>query len=281
VSVLATSVRFCGGTGRCRCRFNLDGFNFLFSGGCFSNSFRRRSFLRNCFGNFFNEGRNCRRFDLNRARNRGHCVLSRSFDRNFGDRDRLGRFRANDWRHGMLGGDALRRYHSRLAHFLGRLRRRRRSNRRFGDKSLRRSDDRLGGRDRGLGRNGSGRMSTLTLFRECLEHVAGLGDLRQVDLRFEFVGRPRLAAGAAFSDVAEVLAHLLGFIGFERTGMRLLLGNAHFFQAFENFPALDFQFPSQIVDSRLHPTIISSVPTGSQPFIQTSRRWNLWSPCTA
>jgi hypothetical protein len=60
----------------------------------------------------------------------------------------------------------------------------------------------------------------------------------------------------------KVSFHPLGFVRFDRTGMRLLLRDAYFQQDIKDRLAFDFQFPSQIIDSNLHPTFISSaVPT--------------------
>jgi hypothetical protein len=113
---------------------------------------------------------------------------------------------------------------------------------------------------------------SLTLLGEGLQHVSRLGDLRQVDLRAELIRRARPTAGSgAMVKVTEVLTYLLCFVGFERAGVGLLLGDANLGQRFENLPALDFQFPSQIVNSRLHPTFISSVVCRSQAFIKSSR----------
>ena len=56
-------------------------------------------------------------------------------------------------------------------------------------------------------------------------------------------------------------AHLLGFVLFERAGMRFLLGDADRFERIENGFAFDFQLSGQIVDSNLtHPPLVSSAP---------------------
>jgi len=48
--------------------------------------------------------------------------------------------------------------------------------------------------------------------------------------------------------------HQFCFVLFQRTGVRLLLGNAHRGQRVKNFSAFDFQLTGQIVDSNLtHP----------------------------
>jgi hypothetical protein len=62
--------------------------------------------------------------------------------------------------------------------------------------------------------------------------------------------RTRRRVGSA----AEMFAHQVRFVIFQRTGVRLLLCNAHRGQHVKNFLALDFQLTGQIVDSNLtHP----------------------------
>jgi hypothetical protein len=57
----------------------------------------------------------------------------------------------------------------------------------------------------------------------------------------------------------EVLPHFFRFVDFDGTGMSFLFGDTKGGQEIEDFLALDFQLPSQIVDSnlRLHPPCIS------------------------
>ena len=53
--------------------------------------------------------------------------------------------------------------------------------------------------------------------------------------------------------------HLLSFMVFQRTGVRLFFGDAHFRKYVENRFAFYFQLPGQIVDSNLtHPLFLSS-----------------------
>jgi hypothetical protein len=69
--------------------------------------------------------------------------------------------------------------------------------------------------------------------------------------------RCRPAAPAAIQKIA----HLLGFVGFDRTGMCLLLVRVQTecHQSLENGLGLHFQFPRQIVDSNFaHPSLFSS-----------------------
>ena len=85
--------------------------------------------------------------------------------------------------------------------------------------------------------------------------------MRQVNLGLDFVcvapgprlrwSRLRLGRGS------EMRPHLLCFVLFDRTGVRLLLGDSDFDQDVKNRLALDFQFPGQIVDSNLtHPPFL-------------------------
>ena len=54
-------------------------------------------------------------------------------------------------------------------------------------------------------------------------------------------------------------AHFLRFMVFQRTGVRLLLGDAYFRKYIEDRFAFYFQLPGQIVDSNLtHPLFLSS-----------------------
>jgi hypothetical protein len=63
---------------------------------------------------------------------------------------------------------------------------------------------------------------------------------------------------------AKALTYQLGFVVFQRTGMRLLLGNADLGQDVKNGLALDLQLTGQIIDSNLHPVSVPlPVPPGS------------------
>ena len=50
-----------------------------------------------------------------------------------------------------------------------------------------------------------------------------------------------------------MLANQFRLVLFERTGVRLLLGNTYRGQHVKNLSALDFQLTGQIIDSNLHP----------------------------
>jgi hypothetical protein len=92
-----------------------------------------------------------------------------------------------------------------------------------------------------------------------LHHVAGLGDVREVDF-----GRNGLrGAGGRGSAVAarprSTLIMRANFFRLEilqRTGMGLAAGQAEFRQYVKNLPALDFHLAREIVDTNLtHPPL--------------------------
>jgi len=98
-----------------------------------------------------------------------------------------------------------------------------------------------------------------------LEHIAGFGDVRQVNLGFDFVSFPTGARpgrrGLGLGGGAEMRAHLFCFVLLDRTRVRLLLCNSDCDQDIKNRLALDFQFPGQIVNSNLtHPPFPCPAP---------------------
>jgi hypothetical protein len=98
------------------------------------------------------------------------------------------------------------------------------------------------------------------LLGDQLEHIAGLGDLREVNLGFNFVSFPtgtRPGGRGLSIGGAEMSAHLFRFVLLHRTGVRFFLSNSDLDQDIKNRLALDFQFPGQIVDSNLtHPPFL-------------------------
>jgi hypothetical protein len=98
-----------------------------------------------------------------------------------------------------------------------------------------------------------------------IQNVARPGNMREVDLGLNSIAID--AAGASvpgsalcFARPAQVRAHLLRFVLFHGTGVRLLLRDAYFRKCVENSFAFDFQLPGQIVNSNLaHPPFLSSV----------------------
>ena len=94
---------------------------------------------------------------------------------------------------------------------------------------------------RGGGTLGYGRSFVLALLNG-LEHVAGLRNPRPIDLLFWLIVCSLRSPGTvSAAGTLEVLAHTLGFIFFERTGVRLLLGHADSRQGVKDGPALNFQ----------------------------------------
>ncbi len=94
------------------------------------------------------------------------------------------------------------------------------------------------------------------------QHIARLGNPCQVNLGLDLTGqRTRCCLGGTGRSLsrsirlpAEMLPHLLGLFRLNRAGMSLFLADADLRQKVENFLALDFQFPRQIVDANLfHP----------------------------
>ncbi len=98
-----------------------------------------------------------------------------------------------------------------------------------------------------------------------VQHIAGLGDVRQVYLGPDFVFRVRGLGALGLATLHSLLlrlemgAHLFRLIRFQRTRVRFLLGNPDGRKYVQDRFALDFQLPGQIVDSNLaHPPSSSS-----------------------
>jgi hypothetical protein len=88
---------------------------------------------------------------------------------------------------------------------------------------------------------GYGRSFVLTLLNG-LKHVAGLRNPGPVNLLFWLVVCSLRSPGTVpAASPLEVLAHTLGFVFFERAGVRLLLGHADSRQRVKDRPALYFQ----------------------------------------
>jgi hypothetical protein len=91
------------------------------------------------------------------------------------------------------------------------------------------------------------------------QHISRTRNMREVDLGLDLFfaasgtggfRRTRRRVGSA----AEMFPYQFRFVIFQRTGVRLLLRDAHRGQHVKNFLALDFQLTGQIVDSNLaHP----------------------------
>jgi hypothetical protein len=92
----------------------------------------------------------------------------------------------------------------------------------------------------------------LSLLLDRLQHIAGFGDVRQVDLGLELIGW-RAAAVAArnprFAMLLVVLLDLLGFIDLDGTRVGLLFCNSDLSQNIEDHFTLHLEFPCQVIDS--------------------------------
>jgi hypothetical protein len=99
--------------------------------------------------------------------------------------------------------------------------------------------------------------------RNRLQHISRPGDVRQVNLGFDFVFATQIAGGSRrgsrFRGRTEVHPYFFCFEVFQRTGMGLLLGHPDCLQDIENSLAFNFQLPGEIVDSNLaHPAFLAS-----------------------
>jgi hypothetical protein len=102
------------------------------------------------------------------------------------------------------------------------------------------------------------------LLRDRPQHVSRLGNVRQVELGTDSFRLTCSLASISRSCLRlflplEVGAHFDRFIRFNRARVGFLFGDPERWKDFEDFLALDFQFPGQIVDSNLllHPSFVS------------------------
>jgi hypothetical protein len=131
---------------------------------------------------------------------------------------------------------------SRLRNGSNRRRRLRRRNRRTG-RSWRRRRCRM--------RRGSRLSRPL---RDRLQHIARLGDVRQVDLGLELVGRSCRGTGTTAGTgllLCKKLLHALRFIMLDGTGVRFLFGDTDLGQNVEDFFTLYLEFSGQVINSNL------------------------------
>jgi hypothetical protein len=104
--------------------------------------------------------------------------------------------------------------------------------------------NRRGGRTR--------RRLRLGLLRDRLQHIARLGDVRQVDLGLEFIHRRTAARTTRSTGLAVLLVvvfDLLGLIDLDGARVCLLLGNSDLAKNVEDHLALNLEFACQIIDS--------------------------------
>ena len=95
-----------------------------------------------------------------------------------------------------------------------------------------------------------------------LEHVARLGDMREVYLwRYGLVGARGRGAGVAgrARSMFYMRAYLLCFVRLQRAGVGLACAQAEFRQNVKNLPAVDFHLAREIVDTNLtHPPLFKN-----------------------
>jgi hypothetical protein len=132
---------------------------------------------------------------------------------------------------------------------------------------------RWSGRRRGLGgRRGRGGMGQMALARllfflllggqNGLQHVAGLGDVREIDFGRDTLRRARKGAALAARprSTLKLCADLLRLVVLQRTGVGLAAGQAKFRQNVKNPPTLDFHLACEIVNTNLtHPPLFTWV----------------------
>ena len=209
-------------------------------------------------------GWGCCRLDHHGARRRRHHNYRRPG--HHGARGRPGHYRSN----GRAGGNGRRRGRShndgrrrtRLGHNPARSRRRWR-----GSHNRRRRRGLNGGcHDRLLRPLRQASLPRLGFFfllfgQNGLHHVAGLGDVGEIDLGLDALrGARGLGAqvAAGLRGALELRADLVRLVVLNRTRVGLAAGQAELCQCIKNLPTLDFHLACQIVDSNLtHPPLFS------------------------
>jgi hypothetical protein len=105
----------------------------------------------------------------------------------------------------------------------------------------------------------------LFLGQNGLQDIAGLGDVRQIDLGNDggraVAGRRTPGMRCRSRVMRKMLTNLIRLVAFERTGVRFARRNAEFLKNVENRARLYFQLFREIVDTNLaHPPLFNSVP---------------------
>jgi hypothetical protein len=123
----------------------------------------------------------------------------------------------------------------------------------YGGRWLRRRNSRTCRRRRC---NGTRRRSRLgCALRDRFQHIARLGDMRQVDLRLKLVGprrrRTRATGRTSAGMLREITLDALRFVHLDRTRVRFLFRNTDLGKNVEDFSALYLEFSRQIIDSNL------------------------------
>ena len=105
----------------------------------------------------------------------------------------------------------------------------------------------------------------LLLGQNGLQHIAGLGDVRQIDLGNDggraVAGRRTCGMRCGSRILRKMRANPIRLVAFERTGVRFARGNAELLKNVENRARLYFQLFREIVNTNLtHPPLFNSVP---------------------
>jgi hypothetical protein len=110
-----------------------------------------------------------------------------------------------------------------------------------------------------------------------LQHVAWLGDMREVDFWGYRLGRTRRCSASVAGCTRATLklrANLIRLVRLQRTGVRLAGAKAEFRQYVKNLPALDFHLSREIVDPNLtHPPLFNICFQSTQSLIATPWQW--------
>ena len=216
----------------------------------------------------FADGLSCRRLD--HYGHRGRSGRAGSAGRSCGASRSLGNHRP----HGRAAGNCgrwRRNHNGRRGAGLGNNLARFRASRRYGRRrggDHRRRWARRGLLRRNRSRDGGlrGRMAVarhrfvfLFLGQNGLQHIAGFGNMREIDFgRNALRGARRLCACLACRprSAVKMRAHLVGLVVFQRAGMSLPGGQAELCQYVENLSALDLHLARKIVNSNLtHPPL--------------------------
>jgi hypothetical protein len=105
----------------------------------------------------------------------------------------------------------------------------------------------------------------LLLGQNGLHHIAGFGDVRQIDLGNDggraVSGRRTCGMRCRSRFLRKMRTNLIRLVAFERTGVRFARTYTEFRKNVENRARLDFQLFREIVDTNLaHPPLFNSVP---------------------
>jgi len=90
-----------------------------------------------------------------------------------------------------------------------------------------------------------------------LHYIAGLGYMREIDLRRDTLrGASGRRTPVTARSAVQMHANLLRLVILQRTGMGLPVSQAEFRQYVKNLPALDFHLACEIIDTNLtHPPL--------------------------